>query len=76
MTTSEQKQFAEAVQIVAGNPTEQELVALIAVLQEASKQQRVSQQTQLSTWAKNEQLLRTRLVAGTGQWISAYRQGI
>ena len=39
MKTPEEKEFAESVRVVAGSPTAQELVAVIAALQEASKQQ-------------------------------------
>jgi hypothetical protein len=76
MNTPDEKEFAESVQVVAGSPTAQELVAVIAVLQEASKQQISARVPQRSTWAKNEQILRTGLVAGNGQWGSAYKQGL
>jgi hypothetical protein len=76
MKTPEEKEFAESVQVVSGSPTAQELVAVIAVLQEASKQQISATVPQRSTWAKNEQTLRTGLVVGNGQWGSAYKQGL
>lgn len=76
MTTSEENEFAESVEVVSGSPTEQELVAAIAVLQEASKLQASVRLPQRSTWAKNEQILRTGLVTGNGQWGSAFKQGL
>jgi hypothetical protein len=76
MKTPEEKEFAESVRVVAGSPTAQELVAVIAALQEASKQQISATVPQRSTWAKNEQILRTGLVVGNGQWGSAYKKGL
>jgi hypothetical protein len=76
MNTPDEKEFAESVQVVAGNPTAQELVAVIAVLQEASRQQTSARLLHRSTWAKNEQNLRTGIVVGNGQWGSMYKQGL
>lgn len=76
MKTPDEKEFAESVQVVSGSPTAKELAAVIAVLQEASKKQTGAKVPQRSTWAKNEQILRTGLVAGNGQWGSAYKQGL
>jgi hypothetical protein len=76
MNEPEEQEFAESVQVVAGSPTEQELVAVIGVLQEASKQQTSAKLPQRSTWAKNEQILRAGLVAGNGQWGSSFKQGL
>jgi hypothetical protein len=76
MSTPDEQEFAESVQVVSGDPTAKELAAVIAVLQEASKQQVGEKMPQRSTWAKNEQILRTGLVVGNGQWGSAYKQGL
>jgi hypothetical protein len=76
MNTPDEQEFAESVQVVAGSPTPEELGAVIEVLEEASKQQQKASAAQRSTWAKNEQILRTGLVAGSGQWGSAYKQGL
>jgi len=76
MHTPDEAEFNESIEVVAGNPTPAELAAVIAVLQEASKQQQSASKPQRSTWSKNEQILRTGLVAGNGQWGSAYRQGL
>jgi hypothetical protein len=76
MHTPDEAEFNESIEVVAGNPTPEELAAVIAVLQEASKQQQAASTPQRSTWSKNEQILRTGLVAGNGQWGSAYRQGL
>ena len=76
MTTPDELEFAKSVQVVSGNPTEEELAAVISVLKEASRKQQSAGSPQRSTWSKNEQILRTGLVAGNGQWGSAYRQGL
>jgi hypothetical protein len=76
MTTPDELEFAKSVQVVSGNPTEEELAAVMSVLKEASRKQQSAGSTQRSTWSRNEQILRTGLVAGNGQWESAYRQGL
>ena len=76
MNTPYEKEFTESVQVVSGSPTAKELAAVIAVLQEVSKQQSSAALPQRSTWAKNEQILRTGLVTGNGQWGSTYKQGL
>jgi hypothetical protein len=76
MNTPDEAKFSESIEVIAGSPTPEELVAVIAVLQEASKQQQMASTPQRSTWAKNEQILRSGLVAGNGQWGSAYKQGL
>jgi hypothetical protein len=76
MNIPDEQEFTDSVEVVAGSPTPEELVAVIAVLREASKQQASAKLPQRSTWAKNEQILRTGIVAGNGQWGSAYKQGL
>ena len=76
MTHPEENEFAEAIEVVAGNPTPEELAAVIAVLVEAGKQQQNAKIPQRSTWAKNHGILRDSLVVGNGQWGSTYKQGL
>jgi len=76
MNEPEEQEFAESVQVVSGSPTDEEMVAVIGVLQEASKQQTSAKLPQRSTWSKNEQNLRTGIVAGNGQWGSIYKPGL
>jgi len=76
MNTPDEQEFAESIQVVSGDPTAKELAAVITVLQEASKQQAGEKMPQRSTWAKNEQILRTGLVVGNGQWGSSFKQGL
>jgi hypothetical protein len=76
MNVPDEQEFSESVQVLSGSPTPEELAAVVAVLQEASKQQSSEKLPQRSTWAKNEQILRTGLVAGNGQWGSSFKQGL
>lgn len=76
MTTPSPEEFEQAVEVVTGNPTEQELAAVIAVLQEAAKAQVRVKQSSLSTWARNDSMLRAGIVVGNGQWGSEYKAGL
>ena len=76
MTRPDDSEFAEAIEVVSGDPTPDELAAVVAVLIEASKQQSTSKLSQRSTWAKNDSILRAGIVVGNGQWGSKYKQGL
>jgi hypothetical protein len=76
MNRPDDSEFAEAIQVVSGGPTPDELAAVVAVLLEASKQQSTSKLSQRSTWAKNDSILRAGIVVGNGQWGSKYKQGL
>jgi hypothetical protein len=76
MTRPDDSEFAEAIEVVSGDPTPEELAAVISVLLEASKQQSTTKASQRSTWARNEASLRAGIVVGNGQWGSQYKQGL
>jgi hypothetical protein len=76
MTRPDDSEFAEAIEVVSGEPTPEELAAVISVLLEASKQQSTTKASQRSTWARNEASLRAGIVVGNGQWGSQYKQGL
>ena len=76
MTRPDDSEFADAIEVVSGDPTPEELAAVVAVLLEASKQQLTAKSTQRSTWAKNDSILRSGIVVGNGQWGSQYKQGL
>ena len=76
MTRQDDSEFADAIEVVSGDPTPEELAAVVAVLLEASKQQSTSKLSQRSTWAKNDSILRSGIVVGNGQWGSQYKQGL
>ena len=76
MTRPDDSEFAEAIEVVSGEPTPEELAAVVAVLLEASKQQSTTNATQRPTGAKNDSILRSGIVVGNGQWGSQYKQGL
>jgi Acyl-CoA carboxylase epsilon subunit len=76
MTRPDDSEFADSIEVVSGNPTPEELAAVVAVLLDASKQQSTSKLSQRSTWARNDSILRTGIVVGNGQWGSQYKQGL
>ena len=76
MTRPDDSEFSESIEVVSGNPTPEELAAVISVLLEASKQQSTTKASQRSTWAKNDSILRSGIVVGNGQWGSQYKQGL
>ena len=68
------------MQVVRGEPTPEELAAVIAVL-EASHAEEVAnakgfERSLKSTWSQNASQMRTELVPGAGQWRGAYRAGL
>jgi hypothetical protein len=76
MTRPDDSELAESIEVVSGDPTPDELAAVVAVLLEASKQQATTKLAQRSTWARNDSILRTGIVVGNGQWGSQYKQGL
>ena len=76
MNKPDDKEFTESIEVISGNPTTEELAAVISVLLEARKQQESIKPAQRSTWAKNDSILRTGIVVGNGQWGSKYKQGL
>ena len=76
MTRPDDSEFAKAIEVVSGDPTPEELAAVVAVLLEASKQQSTTKATQRATWAKNDSILRSGIVVGNGQWGSQCKQGL
>ena len=76
MTRPDDSEFAASIEVVSGDPTPDELAAVVAVLLEASKQQATTRLAQRSTWARNDSILRTGIVVGNGQWGSQYKQGL
>jgi len=76
MTRPDDSEFADSIEVVSGDPTPEELAAVVATLLEASKQQSTSKLSQRSTWARNDSILRSGIVVGNGQWGSKYKQGL
>ena len=76
MTNISDAEFADSIEVVSGSPSAEELAAVKAVLAQARAQQANKTPSQRSTWAKNDSILRTGIIAGNGQWGSKYKQGL
>jgi Iap family predicted aminopeptidase len=73
MKDLENQEFIDSISVLAGNPTEQELAAVIAVLLEARKKELRLSKSSVSSWAKNNAMLRDSLIVGNGQWGPSFR---
>jgi 2-iminoacetate synthase ThiH len=71
MPNSEDKNLATELEVVSGNPTEQELAAVVAVLREAvSNNESVQPEP---NWAKGSQMLRESNGSGALEWRSDFK---
>ena len=70
----------QAIKVVSGNPTPEELAAVIAILEAAHAEQVTSAKRQVrkpaSSWNRNATNLRGALLPGYGQWRAQYRPGL
>ncbi|MEY4321125.1 MAG: hypothetical protein RLZZ471_1066 [Actinomycetota bacterium] len=77
MTDSE---FQEALRVVRGNPTPEELAAVIAIVEAASAEERATSggaaRQPRSTWNRNNVQLRGGITPGFGQWNASFRDGL
>lgn len=67
------------LQVVAGNPTPEELAIVVALLQAAQSSaasESVKNSQPASTWSKNQSVLRGALVPGPNQWQASFRRGL
>jgi hypothetical protein len=71
MPNSQDKDVAASLEVVSGNPTEQELAALVAVLREAASTTKSEQQE--PNWAKGPQMLRESNNSGALEWRSDFK---
>ena len=75
-----EESIQEGIKVVAGNPTDAELAAVIAILQ-ASHQEQVSTtkreiKVAASSWNRNTNRFRSDLRPGLGQWRAQFRPGL
>ncbi|MFM6971288.1 MAG: acyl-CoA carboxylase subunit epsilon [Rhodoluna sp.] len=75
-----EQSLQELMQVVRGEPTPEELAAVIAVLDAAHAEEVANakgfERALKSTWSRNASQMRTDLVPGPGQWRGAYRSGL
>jgi hypothetical protein len=72
MPNSEPKDLAAELEVVAGNPTDTELAAVIAVLRDSSSATSKAQQAE-PNWAKGPQMLRDSQNTGDLEWRSDFK---
>lgn len=71
-TTSDSENAREPfLRVVSGNPTEEELAALVTVLAAASSQRNDTSHRPTSTWAAKHTIMRRPLHVGPGAWRSS-----
>lgn len=67
----------EALQVVRGNPSHEELATVIAVLDAVHAEELLDghgyERPLKSTWARNSAQLRQQITPGPGQWRAVYR---
>lgn len=71
MPNSEDKDLATELEVFSGNPTEQELAAVVAVLREAVSNTESAQPE--PNWAKGGQMLRESNGSGALEWRSDFK---
>ena len=74
------REIQEALQVVSGSPTPEELATLIAVLEAAHAEEEATatgfERPLKSSWSRNVAQLRQPIVPVAGQWPGAYRSGL
>jgi len=71
MPNSEDKDLATELEVVSGNPTEQELAAVVAVLRETVSNNESADSE--PNWAKGSQMLRESNGSGALEWRSDFK---
>ncbi|MFM6977893.1 MAG: acyl-CoA carboxylase subunit epsilon [Micrococcales bacterium] len=73
-------EFQESLRVVRGNPTPEELAAVIALVEAAAAEEPltsgVAKRPPRSTWNRGHGHLRSNLAPGLGQWNAAFRDGL
>lgn len=73
-------EFQDSLKVVRGNPSAEELAAVIALVQAATEEERSTAASAApstrSTWNRNNSQLRTRIVPGVGQWRTSFHDGL
>ncbi len=75
-----ESEFQEALRVVRGNPTPEELAAVIAIVEAASAEEHATFagtiRTPKSSWNRNHVQLRGGVNPGLGQWNASFRDGL
>ena len=72
--------IGDVLKIISGNPSPEELAAVVAILEAAHAQQVTEGKKQVkkpaSSWNRNTSIFRNDLTPGFGQWRAQYRPGL
>ena len=72
--------IGEAIKVIAGNPSPEELAAVVAILEAAHAEQITEGKEMVkkpaSSWNRNTSIFRNDLSPGFGQWRAQYRPGL
>jgi hypothetical protein len=75
-----EENLQDALRVVRGAPTPEELATVIAVLAAAHAEEESSatgfERKLKSSWSSNAAVMRPEIVPGPGQWRGAYRSGL
>lgn len=75
-----EESIQEGIKVVAGNPTEAELAAVIAILLASHQEQASTAKREIkvaaSSWNRNTNRNKSNLRPGLGQWRAQYRPGL
>jgi len=74
------EELQDSIKVEGGNPTPEELAAVVAVLSsalaEASEQTEKATSQPRSSWNRGRSMLRDPLTPGFGQWTASTRPGL
>jgi hypothetical protein len=70
--------FQDSLRVVGGNPTAEELAAVIAIIEAAAAEESstATKPAPRSTWNRNNVQLRGGINPGFGQWNASFRDGL
>jgi hypothetical protein len=71
-------EFQDSLRVVRGNPTPEELAAVIAIVEAAATEEPSvgGVRKPRSTWNRNAVQLRDGIAPGFGQWNASFRDGL
>ena len=72
-------EFEDNIRVVGGNPTAEELAAVIALIEAAAAEEKATAVTRVqprSTWNRNIMQMRGGIAPGFGQWNASFRDGL
>jgi len=76
----ENERIGESIKVIAGNPSTEELAAVVAILEAAHAEQVIEgkkfSKRPTSSWNRNTSVFRNDLSPGFGQWRAQYRPGL